>query len=260
LTHQSLLWSITPAEGKPSWLFGTMHIRDDRAYQLCHDLYPLILQADRFIAEMDLDVLSADIILPKYDIHQYLKEKAYKKLGNQLMKSFGLNIDHLAHLHPLMIMSVISTSILQSEHHISLDEHLWNYAKQHDKPATGLESYNQQFEILHSIDPGPIYKQLLDMSKKPAAIKKNTARSLDLYINGRIHELYMLSKASMQHLRKKVIYERNTHMVSVIDHLDNSLQYFITAGAGHLSGKFGLLSLLKKAGWKVKPARLPFNP
>jgi len=26
-------------------------------------------------------------------------------------------------------------------------------------------------------------------------------------------------------------------------------------GAGHLSGKFGLLSLLKKAGWKVKPTR-----
>ncbi|HUR31256.1 MAG TPA: TraB/GumN family protein, partial [Saprospiraceae bacterium] len=218
--------------------------------------YPLILQADRFIAEMDLDMLSSEFSLPKYDIHQFLKEKAYIKLRNQLMKSFRLNIDQFGHLHPLMIMSIISTSILQAEHHISLDEHLWNYSKLHDKPASGLETYDQQFEILHSIDPGPIYKQLMDMSKNTAAIKKNTAKSLDLYVNGRIHELYMLSKASMQNLRKKVIYERNKHMVSVIDHLDNSLQYFITAGAGHLSGKFGLLSLLKKAGWNVKPARL----
>ncbi|HUR30719.1 MAG TPA: TraB/GumN family protein, partial [Saprospiraceae bacterium] len=116
MTHQSLLWSITPSEGKPSWLFGTMHIRDDRAYQLCHDLYPLILQADRFIAEMDLDMLSSDFGLPKYDIHQFLKEKAYIKLRNQLLKSFRLNIDQFAHLHPLMIMSIISTGILQAEH------------------------------------------------------------------------------------------------------------------------------------------------
>jgi len=172
-----------------------------------------------------------------------------------LNKSFNLNIDQVSHLHPLMIMSIISTSILQTEHHISLDEYLWNFAKQHDKPTSGLESYDQQFKILHSIEAGPIYKQLLDMSKNPGATKKSTGKSLDLYVKGYIHQLYMLSKASMQHLRKKVIYERNFHMVSVINHLDHSLQYFITVGAGHLSGKFGLLSLLKKSGWKVRPAR-----
>ena len=43
---------------------------------------------------------------------------------------------------------------------------------------------------------------------------------MNLYIQGRIHELYKLSKTSMQQLRKKVIYERNHHMASVIEELD----------------------------------------
>jgi uncharacterized protein YbaP (TraB family) len=63
----------------------------------------------------------------------------------------------------------------------------------------------------------------------------------------------------MQKLRKKVIYDRNHHMASVIDHLDANIQYFVTVGAGHLSGKSGLLSLLKKAGWKLKPVALHVN-
>lgn len=232
-----------------------MHIRDDRAYQLCKGLYPLIMQADHFIGEMDLDMRPAEMNLPQYDIHQFINTKAYKKLRDQLLKSFKFNLDQFSSLHPLMIMSIISTSVLQSEHVISLDEHLWEYAKQHGKPTGGLESYNEQLNILHSIEVGPLYRQLLAISRNPSSIRKHTDKSLELYINGKIHHLYKLSKASMQDLRKKVIYERNRNMFSVIDHLDLSTQYFITVGAGHLSGRFGLLALLKKAGWKVKPIR-----
>jgi len=232
-----------------------MHIRDDRAYQLCSELYPLILQAGQFIGEMDLDLRPQDLMLPPYDIHRFLKDKDYQKLKHQLFKSFGINIDQLSLLHPLMIMSFISASVLQSEHLISLDEHLWQYAKENGKPTSGLESYDEQLNILHSIEVPPLYRQLLEISRNPRSIRKHADKSLDLYINGKIHQLYKLSKASMQHLRKKVIYERNQKMLSVIDHLDLSTQFFITVGAGHLSGKFGLLSLLKKAGWKVKPTR-----
>jgi len=41
-------------------------------------------------------------------------------------------------------------------------------------------------------------------------------------------------------------------MADVIIKLDLSLQYFITVGAGHLSGQYGLISLLKKKGIMIK--------
>jgi len=236
-----------------------MHIRDDRAYQLCKELYPLILESDQFIAEMDLDLKPASIQTQAYNIHQYLDRKHYEKLKAQLLKSFGIDIDFFATLHPLMILSVISTSVLEAEHQISLDEHLWQYAKENHKPTSGLESYEEQLNILQSIDAGSIYKQLQEIGRKPWTMRKNADKGLDLYIQQNIHQLYRLSKSSMQNLRKKVIYDRNFRMVSVIDHLDYSMKYFITVGAGHLSGKFGLISLLRKSGWTVRSVPLITN-
>lgn len=233
-----------------------MHIRDDRAYKLCDNLYPLILQSDCFIGEMDLDMSGSETQIPRYDLQHYFKDKTYQKMQRQIKKSYQVDLDHFSHLHPLMIMSILSTSVLESEHQVSLDEHLWKYAKDHGKKTIGLESYEEQLQILHSIEPCLIYKQLLKISRKPSTIRKSSSHSVDLYLQGRIHKLYLLSKSSMQQLRKKVIYERNRKMVSVINHLDSTTQNFITVGAGHLSGKFGLLSLLKKSGWKIHPHRI----
>ncbi len=230
-----------------------MHIRDERAHQLSDNLYPMILAADAFIGEMDLNPVHSGMEHTLYDVRRYISALAYQKLHGQLLKSFGIDLTMYQRLHPLMILSVISASVLQKEHLVSLDEHLWNYARQHDKHTGGLESYEEQFRILHSIDPGPLYKHLQHIGRNPAEVRKHTAKGLNLYMQGRIHELYILSKSSMHDLRKKIIYERNARMADVIIHLDHSLKYFITVGAGHLSGKTGIISSLKKAGWKVKP-------
>src|SRR5687767_640125 len=252
MARQSLLWSITPPGSDQSFfLFGTMHIRDDRAYQLCRELYPLIRASDCFIGEMDLDH-PHEINMPSYDMRAFITQKKYEKVKHQLNKSFKINLDHLAHLHPLLIISFLSTAGMSNDHLVSLDEHLWQFAKEQDKPVQGLESYEKQFEILHSIEPVPLYKQIIKLSRNPGAVANQSSRGIDLYVEGRIHQLYMLSKTSMRHLRKKVIYERNLNMFSVINHLDFQKKYFISVGAGHLSGQSGLLSLLKKAGWKAK--------
>ena len=236
-----------------------MHIRDNRAYQLCKELYPLILDADHFIAEMDLEGRSIPVTSQSYNIYQYIDQKAFEKLRSQILKSFNIDLALYAGIHPLMIMSLISTSVLEAEHQISLDEHLWEFAKQNEKPTSGLESFQEQLNILQSIDVRSIYKQLLEIGRKPWLMRKNSDKGLELYIQQDIHQLYKLSKSSMQQLRKKVIYDRNHRMVSVIDHLDYSMKYFITVGAGHLSGKFGLISLLRKSGWTVKSLRLNYN-
>ncbi len=236
-----------------------MHVRDDRAYQLCRDLYPLIEQADIFYAEMDLDEAADAVALPTYNIRSYVSEKKIEKVRHQLLKSFHIDIDRFSHLHPLMLLSAVSSSIMQSDHAISLDEHLWHYAGALNKPLRGLESYQEQMHILQQIDPQSIYNQLLKLAQNPAPIRQQTDKSLDLYLKGEIHHLYMLSKQSMQQMRKLVIYQRNKKMSSVITQLDTSLSYFIAVGAGHLSGSYGILTLLKKSGWVCKPIRLNYN-
>jgi uncharacterized protein YbaP (TraB family) len=253
----SLLWSLHSPEGQQSWLFGSMHIRDDRVHQFGKKLYPLILSSNRYIGEMELDATpSISFSQQPYDLKGFFRPNVFEKIKSSLLKSFGVDVEPLNAMHPLMIMSAISQGILAAEHQVSLDEHLWQFAVQHDKQVSGLESYEEQFSILHNIDPASLYRQLYKISKSPSGMRRQTSRALEWYLQGNAHKLYQLTKASMHKLRKSVIYERNQQMTLRIRSLDPASTYFIVIGAGHLSGNKGVIPLLKRSGWKVKPVDL----
>lgn len=166
-----------------------------------------------------------------------------------------LDIDRYAHLHPLMIMSAISQSMLDKDHAVSLDEHLWNYAKDNEVGLQGLETIREQMEILHSIKPGSLYRQIKEISTQPGKLRKFSDRAIDYYTKGDIHQLYQLTKSSMHELRKLIIYDRNKLMIGRIIRFDPATRYFITIGAGHLSGSTGIISGLRKSGYKVNPVQ-----
>ena len=235
-----------------------MHIRDERVYQFCHEIYPLILQADVYVGEMDLHPLSIQMNGPEYNLRKQFTPAGYQKIRKQLLKSFQFDMTRYLHLHPLMILSGITQNILVNDHAVSLDEHLWNYARDHDRQLQGLESAQEQWTLLHSIDPKPLYKQLETISSRPSGIRKFTARALDYYTRGEIHLLYQMTRSSMHQLRKRIIYNRNEVMVARIESLDPAFSYFITVGAGHLSGPMGIISKLRRKGYKIRA--LHFNP
>lgn len=253
MSSSSLLWSFQHPEGNPSLLFGSMHIRDDRVYRFCDAIYPLIRRADVYVGEMDLTDLPQRAFEKGYNMSAFFRPAVYDKLRNQILKSFKLDINRYAHLHPLMIMSAISQSILDNDHAISLDEHLWNYAKDNQLALQGLETIREQIEILHSIKPDSLYRQIKEISSQPKKLRKFSDRAIDYYTRGDIHQLYQLTKSSMHELRKLIIYDRNRLMIERILKFDPSVHYFITIGAGHLSGSTGIISGLRKSGYKVSP-------
>ena len=235
-----------------------MHIRDERVYQFCHELYPLILEANVYVGEMDLHPLDIQMNGPAYNLQQQYSPLGYTKIRKQLMKSFQLDVARYMHLHPLLILSAITQNILVNDHAVSLDEHLWNYARDHYLQLQGLETGQEQLTLLHSIDPKPLYKQIETISTRPSGIRKFTARALDYYTRGEIHLLYQMTRSSMHQLRKRIIYNRNEVMVERILSFDPSLSYFVTVGAGHLSGPLGIISRLRKDGYKLRA--IAFRP
>ena len=245
------MWSIQFPSGKCSYLFGTMHIRDDRVFQLCEQVYPFIQSSDVYISEMDL----ADPIFtgetPIYSMESQFRPAVYQKIKAQLLKSFRVDISAYDRLHPLLILSALSMQVLQRDHIISMDEHLWKHAVSQQKQTYGLESVQEQMDILHGIDPAPLYKQLKKAARKPDGFRYFTTRTVDTYLQQRIHVLYSHTKSSMHHLRKSLIYERNKIMTERILAMDHEWVHFIAVGAGHLSGQYGLIRLLRQRNCKV---------
>jgi uncharacterized protein YbaP (TraB family) len=233
-----------------------MHIRDNRVYRFCEVVYPLIGQADVYVGEMDLSEVPGDPGVGKYySMRSFFRPAVYEKIRHQLLKSFSIDINRYEHLHPLMIMSAITQHFMQQDHLVSLDEHLWDYAKTQQMETWGLESMDEQVAYLHKIVPEPLYKQLHAISRHPSKFKRFGDKTLQYYLDNKLHALYAMTKSSMHELRKMLIYQRNVRMAERIKTFPPGRKYFITVGAGHLSGSRGLISLLRKAGYIIKPVR-----
>jgi uncharacterized protein YbaP (TraB family) len=54
--------------GQPHWLFGSMHIRDNRVYQFGEKLYPLISNSDCYVGEMELEQQPEIMLTNHYDL------------------------------------------------------------------------------------------------------------------------------------------------------------------------------------------------
>jgi uncharacterized protein YbaP (TraB family) len=72
-----------------------------------------------------------------------------------------------------------------------------------------------------------------------------------LYKNTDIKQLYKTTKKSMGKLRKLMIYDRNIAMANRMAELSKEKSSFFAIGAAHLPGPKGVLTLLKKQGFKI---------
>ena len=78
------------------------------------------------------------------------------------------------------------------------------------------------------------------------------------YLNGHIDKLYLSGKKSLGVWRKTLLKDRNIKMASRLEEMSKLESIFCAVGAGHLSGKHGVLRLLKRAGAKISPVKLSF--
>jgi len=132
-----------------------------------------------------------------------------------------------------------------------LDHDLWQFANENGKEMSGVESFDDQVNILSQI---PIEHQVKSFKStvKNVSAFKHKLKSLNLmYANDQADQLYKSSKKSMGKLRKLMIYDRNKHMVERILELSSEKTTFFAIGAAHFPGGKGILALLKKEGYKI---------
>ena len=256
----ALLWKI---EGKTlpgySYLFGTMHVKDQRAFTLMNDVYPKIDACESFATEFNLEEmdLNFDLELTGLENGQSLQDlirpKNYHKIRKIFRKATGLDIIHFDQTQPLIVANVINERILSKDMPVSLDMHLWNYAKVQEKITLGIETFQEQINILKKIPLDYQIKMLLAMGKNFKSHRKSIIKMTRQYEKADIRQLYKSGLKSAGGLKHLLIYDRNILMAERIGRYIEEQTMFCAIGAGHLAGKYGVLRLLKKQGFKVKP-------
>lgn len=256
----SLLWEFSrKGSKKRSFILGTMHVRSDMAFSHKNMILALIDSVHTYIGEMDLNDPKLSQVNTVFthtdtDLEVALGPKKYVKTRRIILKSFGVDIDSLSHLKPIVIANALAESVLTKDHDLFLDGFLWNYAMEQNKHMMGLESVEHQADILEAIPLEYQVDALKQIAKNPSKFKHKTRTLAKAYEEQRLDDLYKMSKKSMGGLRKLMMYDRNERMAEkLVSYLDaHDVCVFVGVGAAHLAGKYGVLSLLKQGGFKVR--------
>ena len=262
MMQKALLWSIrSPHNDLESFLFGSMHVKSPVAFQNVSLLQQKIDVCTAFAAEMHLDEANKNIDLALAfravkggGLKDVLGTKKYEKAKKILQKSLHLNIDAFQQLRPLFLSSLIDEQMMpKGTAPLALDHFLWEHAKSKGKHLYGLETFNDQIEVLQSITPQEEKKALLNGIKNITQHRKSIQKMMSLYEQQDITKLYKATKNSLGHWRYKMLIRRNHNMAKAFSDLSEGQHLFAAVGAAHLAGKSGMLRLLKLKGFKVIP-------
>lgn len=252
------LWEISFEDLPSSYLFGTVHVQDKRAFTFLDIAIEHLHKCDCFFSEIEFDP-SAMALFAKaqhlnygQSLRDLISPKRYVKYQSLITKRFGLDLEKLDRLLPIILLNHLTLTFIGSEHEEQLDAHLSEKAKSMGLRTKGLESYLEHLGVLNDIGIKVQLKQLNDFLKMSSKYRKRTHRMLDLYAEGDIYRLFKMAKNSLGKLKRPMLYDRNELMANRI-YFHRKTPSFYAFGAGHLSGKQGVMRKLKNKGYRVQP-------
>ncbi len=243
-----------------------MHVRDRSAFRWIEEIKNRIEACDIYAAEMHLGevdplLLSESAMLkPGQSLTDLIPPRKYDKVRKQLKKSFGIDLNSMRFLHPFLVISRLSETVLSEDHLHPLDQSLFHYAETLDKKTTGLESFAEQMEIMKSLAPVEHIKGVLQVARNPEKFRKSIHNMVRYYEAQDIQRLYQVSRKQLHHLRSRMLFQRNRILADRFMQLCEGGTVFAGFGAAHLGGGKGVIRLLKHQGFRLSPITIvPFT-
>ncbi len=239
------------------YIFGTLHLSTDAAYAHALKARNYMMQTSAYIAEMDLSSdkspLAKYMMLPEGEKNSdHWGEKKFNKYKHISKKAFGINLAEMDVMIPFYIQNRITEAVVHNKYHQPLDYYLWLEATMLEKELLGLETLEEQIQILNQIPLDYQYKMLQNTFKNTKSFRKNILRIETLYRKSQTDELFRTTKKTIGRIRKMMLYDRNIIMAERIDSLCQSQSIFVSVGAAHLSGNKGVIALLSRQGYKFQ--------
>lgn len=260
----SLLWEIS-GNGlqKPSYLFGTFHLMCKEDIRFSASLKQAILKCDEVYLELDLDdpaTLLGGIMLMNMKDGKKLKDlytpEAYNRIANYFKDSLQTPITMFQTMKPELLTVFLFPKMMPCDAVSSVEEAIMALAKVDDKEIKGLETMTFQAALFDSIPYERQASHLLEAIDSMEQSKKSFQLMLDAYKKQQLDKLETIMNDPAYGVEENMnvlVDNRNLNWVSQLKEIMPKRSVFIAVGAGHLPGKKGLISLLRKEGFTVRP-------
>jgi uncharacterized protein YbaP (TraB family) len=258
-----LLWEIQgPHSPQPSYLFGTMHVTDERAFQMPDSVLLGIQNTAGFALEVDFDSASYLFLEYLYAAHGgAIFEKETWEQRERVTKSW--DGEGKPDFDPSQAFRVFERETGHRDEATFLDAFLYRLARTQGKTICGLEGIVEQLQLIAEPDHGygelPAEEAVKDTAAvaTPSTRKKRVRMSemIVYYEKGDLDALHQMVNqgGTSQFFKNEVIIKRNYGMAARADSLMRLRSTFIGVGAAHLLGDEGVIALLRARGYKARP-------
>ena len=264
---KSFLWKVQ-AGSKVLYLAGSVHALGADAYPLPAAYENAFTAAGTLVEEINLaeaDQLSAAPMLLAKGLYtdgrtfENTVSKDTATLVASRLKGTGIPMEMVRTMKPWMVMLLITAFEAQKaglDASLGLDKYFFDKARAAGKTLQALETAESQIDRFDKM-PDSLQEQMLRSTLSELDTQDNSvAAMIAAWRRGDAAALEKMALSSFDGYRgayASLIVERNNNWVPQIEACMAKPQpCFVVVGAAHLIGPDGLLTLLKKKGYKIE--------
>lgn len=232
-----LLWEISGNGLKEkSYLYGSLHSNDKRLFRLSDSTYFAMEKSSAIVLETDIFSLFEEWDTRQEDVKLLYDNQGRPYTGSdKATKTIYGNEDGMPQF---------------------LDAYFLEYCYNAGKKFYALETVEDQLDVIDEWAQPEMGK--LGYNAQAYAQEK----MIEFYLKGDITSLDKMMRANLSlfpGMYEDIIIGRNQVMAKGIDSLVKKNTVFCAVGAGHLSGEAGLITLLRKKGYRLRKVTATFS-
>lgn len=266
-TRHNALWRVSTGNNSV-YLLGSIHVLKGNDNILQGPMGKAFNDSKILVFEIDLKemtspdaqqtILAKGMLPPGESLEQKINRETYE-LAKAKTEEMGLDMATFSQFKPwffIMTVSMFKINKLGFSVQNGIDSLLYSKAMQSGKKVVGLETFDQQLDMLNTmsrVNQDELVRQAL---KDLDVLEQELDTILDAWSTGdmdRLEDTILKSFKEFPDIHEALIIERNKKwMKSIESFLGEKENHMVVVGAAHLAGKEGLVELLKKKGCSVE--------
>jgi len=270
--ENALLWEISGNGLKESsYLYGTIHMIDKESFYWPAGTLAAFDASKDVVFEVDLDdmfdlgaqmgLITKAFMKDNQKLSDFYDEEDWKLVKTHF-DGMGIPMFFLEKLKPMFLTVFASGDVemgggFGDDSEIkSYEMELYSLAEDSNKDVDGLETIEYQMSVFDSIPYQDQADMLLETIKSTDVGDDSFKEMVEMYKNQDINRMISAmseEEAGIEGYEDVLLYQRNKNWIPVMSQKMATAKTFFAVGAGHLGGKDGVIDLLKKEGYKLKP-------
>ncbi len=268
--EKGVVWEITGRGLKePSYLFGTYHLLTNSYLNEIPQVKQSLAKSKGLVVEAVIDSsklqsIAMMAIMPDKKISGMITPEEAKLISAELEALMGVNLAAVDQLKPssvIVLMTLtysqkLNAEVLKKYPGQPMDVYLAVTAKKENKTVTALETIEQQLNLLYNhFSLEEQARQLVIFVKQKEISEQSQAKLLQIYLEHDLEKLFRYADSQPKDMGDSdfLLKDRNMNWMKTLPDLIHKESQFIAVGALHLPGPDGVISLLQKQGYTVKP-------